>query len=138
MKRAVAVFTLFAVLLSSGPAFAVDYSVRKVEFDQSDEPPNAFERYGIKVGTKFDYGMLNLVIGWTEIMTEPARHARKDGSKWQQGLSIVGRSFLGIGLAIVDTVGGAVNVLTSPVPAMIPLPRGGVDRQYLTTGKSEN
>ena len=139
MKRVFIILNVL-ILLSSPLTFAAAYDAtrdaRKFENLSEDYQPNAIERYGVKVGTKFDYGVPNFLMGWTNIMTEPALHRETTGPKWKQALSTTGSVLIGAGLFVVDTVGGAVNILTSPIPVIIPLPRGGVDTQYLVSGKT--
>ncbi len=123
MKRFLSIFSAFVLLLSASPVFA---SYEQTQRYERLEPPNAIEKYGMKVGEKFDFGVPNFLMGWTNILTEPGLHRKTSDSRGKQALSVTGGALIGVGLFVVDTVGGAVNILTSPIPVIIPLPRGGV------------
>ena len=76
-----------------------------------------------KMMGKLGYGMKNLLLGWTEIIKRPIQ-----GAKDEQFIGF-GKG-LGIGLynGVMDTVGGALHVVTFPVTGLdIPLPGGGVE-----------
>ncbi len=74
--------------------------------------------YGEKVKQKLEFGLDNLLLGWTEIFTEP-----RDYSK-EHKCSIKG---LGKGLwnALGQEVGGALHVVTFPILIDVPLPENG-------------
>ena len=75
---------------------------------------------------KFYYGFKNLLLGWTELITEP------DESIWNGENVLVGL-VRGTWNAVGQTAGGALQVLTFPFTRFdIPLPEGGVgwDRSY--------
>jgi len=77
--------------------------------------------WGEKAGGKLKYGATNLLLGWTSLFREPVK-ASKAGENLFTG---IGR---GIWDAVGQTVGGAVDVVTFPVPQIdIPLPEGGTD-----------
>ena len=76
--------------------------------------------YGGKVTGKLDFGIKNVLGGWTQMITQPKKF-HKEGKCACQGLG------KGIGYFIVDTVGGALHLVTFPIPFDIPLPEGGVD-----------
>ncbi len=68
---------------------------------------------------KLVYGVKNVLFGWTELFTQPYEDA-------QNGENI----FMGIGKgvwnAVGQTVGGALHLVTFPIPAIdVPLPEGG-------------
>lgn len=76
--------------------------------------------YNQKMAKKFMFGFSNLTWGWLEIFKEPYQAVSENRMVWPA---------IGVGLfnGIVDTIGGALQVLTSPVtPLDIPLPEGGV------------
>jgi len=76
--------------------------------------------YEAKVEKKFRYGVENVLAGWTEVFTEPyeRRHSTKD---------LITGLFVGIFNAVVDTVGGAVHLVTAPITQIdVPLPEDGV------------
>ena len=76
--------------------------------------------YHDKLVGKLDFGFKNLFAGWTEIFTEPI-DAHKAGTNPIRGLAV------GIANAIVDTVGGALHLVTFPVTQVdVPLPQNGV------------
>ena len=72
-----------------------------------------------KAGKKLEFGATNLFFGWTEIFSQPASHT---GSA-QEFLKAVGQ---GLANAVVYTLGGALHVITFPVPVDVPIPNGGV------------
>ena len=77
--------------------------------------------YGAKATSKLDFGMKNLLGGWTTFFSEPAEYH-------QEGRSM----FLGAGTGLLKglayTLGGALHTVTFPITALdIPLPEGGVD-----------
>ena len=76
--------------------------------------------YWDKTVGKLDFGMKNLLGGWTELFTEPMHHHKDAGDVF------VG---LGTGLykSVVYTVGGALHVVTFPIPLDVPLPDNGVN-----------
>ena len=103
---------------------------------QADEPKRSrfekhMEKYGEQCIEKLDFGMPNLLMGWTVIISEPVTHYRKTESPWKATLRVF--SSLGKGLLLfpVDTVGGALNVATFLVPGKIPLPKNGVNTDQL-------
>lgn len=79
--------------------------------------------YGDKVQQKYVFGMQNILLGWTEILTEKAE-ARKDGASINQMLHA---GLRGVCNALADTAGGLLHVLTFPIPVDFPLPEGGTD-----------
>ena len=69
---------------------------------------------------KLGFGLKNLLLGWTELFTEPHKEMQSGGN-----------FFKGVGIGLKDAVenelGGAVHVLTFPVTGVdVPLPEGGV------------
>jgi hypothetical protein len=82
-----------------------------------------------KMMGKLGFGLKNLFGGWTLLIERPARHLRDDSNK------VVGL-FAGLGegaaLGVLDTVGGALHVVTFPLTGIdIPLPEGGVKLEGL-------
>ena len=70
---------------------------------------------------KFVYGAKNTLLGWTELFTEPYEAATGGGN-----------FFVGLGQGIWNgvgqTVGGALHLVTFPVPQIdVPLPEGGTE-----------
>ena len=69
---------------------------------------------------KLGFGAKNLLLGWTELFTEP-KEALDEGGNFFAGLGH------GVVNAVADTVGGAVHVITFPITGVdAPLPEGGV------------
>ena len=90
------------------------------------------KEYLTKVDKKFDFGIVNFLVGWTEIVTEPMDHVQKAEKKNRFFAGCLG---FGEGLwnAIFDTAGGFLNVATSPAPQFrIPLPKNGVEVEKIT------
>ena len=75
--------------------------------------------YGDKLKGKLDFGLRNLLGGWTELITRP----KEAYDKKENFLYGVGR---GLYNSIMFTVGGAVHVITFPIPIDVPLPGNGV------------
>lgn len=76
--------------------------------------------YWNRVGHKLGFGVKNLLLGWTELFTEPKEASEAHGSVLK-----------GIGVGLKDTLwdelGGVVHIVTFPVTAVdAPLPEGGV------------
>ena len=77
--------------------------------------------WGEQAGGKLKYGATNLLLGWTSLFREPVQ-ASQAGENLFVG---IGR---GVWNAVGQTVGGAVDVVTFPIPQIdIPLPEGGTD-----------
>jgi len=92
-----------------------------------------------KAAGKLLYGGKNLLLGWTELITEP------DESMWG-GTSVTAGIFRGVWNAVGQTLGGAAQVLTFPYTSLdIPLPEGLKtlnaylpEFTYVTAGKRFN
>lgn len=103
---------------------------------QADESKRArfeenMEKYGERCIEKLDFGMPNLLMGWTVILSEPVTHYKKTGSPWKETLGIFSSFGKGLLLFPIDTVGGALNVATFFIPGKIPLPKNGVNTDQL-------
>lgn len=86
-----------------------------------------------RVDEKFDWGALNFVAGWTEIISEPADHYKQASSKKDRVLNTAVGLGEGLFNAAANVIGGFLNALTSPLPqARIPLPENGVNLKNLT------
>ncbi|MDD3294861.1 MAG: hypothetical protein PHG20_09280 [Geobacteraceae bacterium] len=76
--------------------------------------------YGDKISGKLQYGLTNTLLGWIDIFATPNEYANEGKNVWA-----------GVGQGLVDavtnTVGGAIQLVTFPIPADLPLPNGGVD-----------
>lgn len=68
---------------------------------------------------KLDFGIKNLLAGWTEIFTQPMN------GKDAKGVTVgIGK---GLAYAVADTVGGALHLITFPITQLdVPLPENGV------------
>jgi hypothetical protein len=81
--------------------------------------------YGEKISGKLDFGVKNLIAGWTEIYTQPNK-AFTEKTNIAAG---VGR---GLANAFVNTLGGALQAATFFIPVDIPIPGGGVQLREAT------
>lgn len=76
--------------------------------------------YGEKALAKLEFGLQNLVAGWTQILSTPDEYRRADKNVLK-GLQV------GAGHALADTIGGALHTLTFFMTNVdIPLPENGV------------
>jgi len=71
--------------------------------------------YGEKTVGKLGYGLTNTVLGWTKIISTPNDYSSAGKNVWQG----VGQGLMD---AAVTTVLGAVQLVTFPIPADIPIP----------------
>ena len=72
-----------------------------------------------KARAKFEFGLKNMFLGWTEILTEPYE---------AKGSNVVAGIGEGLFNGIIDTVGGVLHFVTFPCPHIdVPLPEGGTD-----------
>ena len=71
--------------------------------------------YGEKTIGKLGYGLTNTVLGWTKLFSTPNDYSSEGKNVW---------SGIGQGLmdTVVTTVLGAVQLVTFPIPADIPIP----------------
>lgn len=120
-------FPILLVLLSlfslSLPGFSADE-----DLDEQSGWQVHVDNYWSGVSNKFGFGAINFLLGWTELITEPVDHY--EDHKGEKGAW--GHAFIGIGHGLVnfplDIIGGALNLVTSPIPQFrIPLPQGGVN-----------
>ena len=83
-------------------------------------PWTAEKTYGDRVTGKLVFGLQNTLLGWIQLFAVPNQYASAGKNVW---------SGIGQGLveATVDTVGGALQLVTFPIPADLPLPQNGVD-----------
>ncbi len=129
MKKLLPLLLLWISLLP-GPLWAAEKESIPVD---PDFKPSRFDPYVSAVMEKFDFGAVNFLAGWTEIISEPMDHAQGKSGKKQRFLA--GTAGLGEGLVdgLLNTVGGFANLFTAPVPNFrIPLPEKGVDLARLT------
>ncbi len=102
MKKALVVLVVAAVFLAQTAAFAAS-------------PWTQETTYEAKAGAKLQFGLKNLVFGWTELLTTP----------------IKGDNFFNdVGTGLVNTIaytlGGAAHTATFLIPVDVPLPNDGV------------
>ena len=76
--------------------------------------------YGEKALGKLEFGLINLGLGWTEVLSEPYQADKAGANAWRA---------IGTGIcnAVFDTVGGALHAGTFFIPVDVPLPEGGTD-----------
>ncbi len=75
--------------------------------------------YGDKMTGKLEFGLKNLLGGWTAIFSTPT-HFQNEGKNVYLGTA------KGLVKGVIYTVGGALHTLTFPIPIDVPLPNGGV------------
>ena len=108
MKKLMAVM-IVAVLMLSIP-----------EIGYAASPWTEEQGYANQVKGKLDFGIRNLLGGWTEIFRSPMR------AKDEKTCPIRGTG-IGIVNAVVYTVGGALHTVTFPFTFIdVPLPNNGV------------
>jgi hypothetical protein len=71
--------------------------------------------YGEKAVGKLGYGLTNTILGWTKLFSTPNEYSNEGKNVW----SGVGQGFINAG---VTTVLGAVQLVTFPIAADIPIP----------------
>lgn len=75
--------------------------------------------YTAKTGAKLGFGLKNLLLGWTELLTRPVDYHNEGKHLWD-GLGS------GIAYAVGYTAGGALHTATFFLPIDVPLPNNGV------------
>lgn len=80
--------------------------------------------YNEKAVGKLEFGMKNLLGGWTEILTEPV--AAIDAKEGVAKIAVaVGRGFVN---AAIYMTGGALHLATFPITSLdVPIPNNGVE-----------
>lgn len=77
--------------------------------------------YSEKAVGKLKYGLTNTLLGWTSLFRTPAAEV-------QAGSNVVVGIGKGVWNAVGQTVGGALHLVTFPIPMIdVPLPEGGTD-----------
>ena len=75
--------------------------------------------YANRAGSKLLFGVKNLLLGWTELFTEP-KAALDSGENFFVGLG------KGLKNGIEEELGGVVHIVTFPITNLdAPLPKGG-------------
>jgi hypothetical protein len=109
---------MMSLLLLLLPATAM-----AAEDSPSPSPWRSEASYGEQAASKAGFGVKNLLLGWTELVTEPVE---------QKSVVGIGQ---GLGNAVMDTIGGFLHLVTAPVTSIdVPLPEGGTN---LLTAESE-
>ena len=99
-----------------GVAFVI-FAMPTVTFAAS--PWTEKTSYGDKAVGKLEFGLKNLLGGWTELITQPKAH--------HKGTEIFQSIGKGVWNTLVYTVGGALHVVTFPITNVdVPLPNNGV------------
>ncbi len=106
MKRFVLILAAVSLISFSSPAFAASIKA---------SPWTTQTSYADKTSHKLGFGLLNFATGWTELFWRPSRAKNK--------LTGIAE---GIFYTITDSAGGALHILTFPVPLDVPLPDGGI------------
>ena len=116
------------VALVAAPAlgYAGDMSMQKAPVtlsltsDYTTSPWVAESGWANQAKGKLVFGLKNLLLGWTELVTEP-KEAVNSGGNFFMGLG------KGLKNALWDELGGVVHTVTFFVPQIdAPLPQGGV------------
>ncbi len=112
MKKVLAILILMTVVLSPAMGFAAS-------------PWTEEATYGDRISGKLQFGLTNTLLGWVDLFAEPNNAVNKGENVW---------AGLGKGLVdtVVNTVGGAFQLVTFPIPVDLPLPENGVN----ITGKA--
>lgn len=75
--------------------------------------------WGNQARGKFVYGLKNVLLGWTELFTEP-KDALSEGTNFFVGIGH------GLWNGVGQTIGGVLHLVTFPITAIdVPLPEGG-------------
>ena len=107
MKKVTILLLGVAILFASSSAFAAS-------------PWTEGATYKDKVLGKLDFAVKNTLGGWTELFNRPIKY-HKEGKNVSEGV------LMGIGNAVVYTLGGVLHLVTFPIPAIdVPLPNNGV------------
>ncbi len=115
---------LVAVVLTLAATPALGYAEAKYTLsatkDYTASPWTERTTWGSRFAGKLVFGAKNLLLGWTDLFVEP-KESLDEGSNFFVGL---GR---GLWEGLLNTAGGAVHLVTSPITALdAPLPEGGV------------
>jgi len=110
MKTAVRTIALFTALIFASPAL----TQAAIE-NWKPSPWTQEKTYVEKSVGKLGFGILNFITGWSALLFEPTRYSNPF-----TGLA------KGIWRTVTNTAGGALHIVTFPIPIDIPLPDGGV------------
>jgi hypothetical protein len=109
MKKMFMLLLLLTMLLSPALGFA-------------DSPWTEKPTYNSEVAGKLQLGLRNTFLGWTDLFIEPIHASRR----CEQGENVVTGIGKGVMDALYNTVGGAIQLVTFPLIADVPLPEDGV------------
>ncbi len=140
MKLLFGILTLALILLQTIPVQAAE------AFPPAGDPAAvkpmegktpAIDIYLQNLDKKFDKGAVNFAAGWTEIIHQPRVRLKNNENK-NAALKLTEGLGLGLCFAVINTVGGFLNLISSPLPQWeIPLPQGGTSPENITGGKAE-
>lgn len=123
-KLALVVGLVGALVAAPGLGYAADGGAKyTLSFtkDYTASPWTAETGWGTRAVSKLGFGIKNLLLGWTELFTEP-----KEASA--EGRSVLGGLGTGLVNAVGNTLGGVVHLVTFPITGIdAPLPEGGVE-----------
>lgn len=101
-------------------SFVVILSMLFTPLAFSASPWTEQKGYGSQIWGKFQFGLTNSLLGWTELLSTPVRYANENKNIWE-----------GVGQGIVDavtnTTGGLFQLASFPIPVDFALPHDGVD-----------
>ena len=104
-----------------GKAMAGDHKLWTLSLtsDYTASPWTTETGYANRAGSKLLFGVKNLLLGWTEIFTEP-KEALDSGENFFVGLG------KGLKNGIEQELGGVVHIVSFPITCLdAPLPEGG-------------
>ena len=126
-KLALVVGLVGALMASPAVGYADNHTMDGAKWtlsftkDYTASPWTAEVGWGTRAVGKLGFGIKNLLLGWTELFTEP-----KEASA--EGRNVFGGLGRGLVNGLADTVGGAVHIVTFPITGLdAPLPEGGVE-----------
>jgi len=106
MKKVIGIIVVLMLALTPAMAFAAS-------------PWTQGDSYAERTGQKLEFGLTNVLLGWVDLFAEPNKAASEGTNVWSA-----------VGKGLVDTVlnigGGAVHLVTFPIPVDLPLPDNGV------------
>jgi hypothetical protein len=119
--KKVLVIALALAILNASPVWAVGYRVPGPEQTYRPQEWDQEKLYIDRAFGKLTFGAWNFMLGWMQLFRKPYEAMSLDDSL------LIGTA-KGIAYAVIDTAGGALNLITFPITALkIPLPEGGVE-----------
>ena len=76
--------------------------------------------YPSQIWGKLQFGLTNTLLGWVDLFATPNKYSNEGKNVWAG----VGQGLVN---TLTNTIGGALQLVTFPIPADLPLPNGGVD-----------